>query len=117
MKLLADENVDRDLVHMLRAAGHEVSYVAEMEPGIADADVLQLANDLAALLLTEDKDFGELVFRQHRVHTGVVLLRMDGASSSVAAEIISVALDKHAAELAGSFTVLSPGQVRIRKAL
>ncbi len=59
MNLLADESVDGQIVARLRQDNHDVTYVAEMEPGISDETVLQRANEQEALLLTVDKDFGE----------------------------------------------------------
>lgn len=76
MKFLADESVDRQVVDQLRLDGHEVWYVAEKEPGISDDTVLDRANQEMAVLLTADKDFGELVFRQKRIAMGVILLRL-----------------------------------------
>lgn len=67
MKILADEGVDRPIVELLRQSGHQVWYVAELEPGISDNVVLDLANRERAILLTADRDFGELVFRQGRL--------------------------------------------------
>jgi predicted nuclease of predicted toxin-antitoxin system len=67
MILLADENVDAPIVAELRAAGHRVDYVRELDPGIDDQTVLAFANGRDALLLTSDKDFGELVFRRRLV--------------------------------------------------
>ncbi|GIW42747.1 MAG: hypothetical protein KatS3mg077_0029 [Candidatus Binatia bacterium] len=61
MKILADEGVDRPVVERLRQDGHEVRYVAEIEPGISDDNILDLANREGAVLLTADKDFGEFV--------------------------------------------------------
>ena len=63
MILLADENIDQSVVAGLRAEGHQVFAVSDMEPGVTDDVVLALANERNALLVTEDKDFGELVFR------------------------------------------------------
>ena len=57
LSLIADENVDRQIVALLRKEGHEVLYVAELDPGINDDDVLRQANERHALLLTADKDF------------------------------------------------------------
>lgn len=68
MKFLADESVDYQIVDRLRQDGHEIWYVAEMEPGISDDAVLDEANKKMAILLTSDKDFGELVFRQGASH-------------------------------------------------
>ena len=74
----------------MRLDGHEVLYVVEMEPGIPDDEVLKLANNEDAILLTSDKDFGELVFRLRRIAAGVVLIRLFGLSSNDRAEIIAV---------------------------
>ena len=67
MNLLADEGVDRQIVNRLRREGHDILYIAEMEPGMPDEAVLESANRESRLLLTADKDFGELVFRQRRI--------------------------------------------------
>ena len=59
MYLVADEGVDRSVVGRLRKDGHAVDYVAELDPGITDDQVLELATQRGALLITADKDFGE----------------------------------------------------------
>lgn len=115
MILLADENLDWTVVARLRQDGHEVLAVAEMEPGIEDTSVLARANERQALLVTEDKDFGELVFRQGLVHAGVVLVRLAGLRTTVKADFLCNALKEHGEQMAGAFTVLSPGAVRIRQ--
>ncbi len=107
MNLFADESVDRPVVERLRQDSHDVIYVAELAPSITDDEVLRTANDRSAVLVTADKDFGELVFRQAAIHSGVVLLRLAGLANATL----------RAAELIGSFTVISPGQVRIRRRL
>ncbi len=63
MNILADESVDRQIIERLRQDRHRVLYVAELDPGISDQAMLSLANQDMALLLTADKDFGEMVFR------------------------------------------------------
>jgi hypothetical protein len=79
MNLLADESVDRQIVERLRQDGHEVLYVAEMEPGVPDDVLLKRANGISALLVIADKDFGELEFRDKQLTTdGVILLRLAG---------------------------------------
>jgi predicted nuclease of predicted toxin-antitoxin system len=115
MNLVADEGVDGHIVAQLRQDGHDVLYIAEMEPSISDDMVLSRANAEGALLLTEDKDFGELVFRQDLVHTGVVLIRLAGLSSQRKAAMVSAVFHDHAAELSDAFSVISPGMVRIRR--
>lgn len=115
MNLLCDEGADRQIVERLRRDGHDVLYVAEMELGISDDVVLQRANEHQALLVTEDKDFGELVFRQELVHGGVVLVRLFNVSSETKAAVIAGVFAEHGEELQTAFTVISSGMVRIRK--
>jgi predicted nuclease of predicted toxin-antitoxin system len=114
VNLVADESLDRQIVERLRRDGHTVSYIAEMEPGVVDETVLHLANREQALLLTADKDFGELVFRQHRLTTGVVLLRLAGLAPDRKASLVARALAEHSPRLVGAFTVITPGRIRIR---
>ena len=115
MNLLADESVDGRTVERLRQEGHDVAYIAELEPGISDDVVLDRANERNALLVTADKDFGELVFRQGLVNSGVVLLRLAGLSLETKAEIVADVLRAREAELLQAFSVISPGMVRIRR--
>ncbi len=115
MNLVANEGVDRAVVERLRQDGHDVVYVADLSPGITDEEVLQKANARSAVLLTADKDFGELVFRQGLVHSGVVLLRLAGLANVTKAEIVAEVCRDRTVELIGAFSVVSPGQVRIRR--
>jgi len=115
MKLLADEGVDRPVVLRLRAEGHEVDYIAELAPGITDDEVLARANGADALLLTADKDFGELVFRRGQLHAGVVLLRLFGVPQAIKADIVANSLRTHGAEMMGAFSVITDKSLRIRR--
>ena len=114
MNIVADESIDRQVVDVLREHDHVVRYVAEMAPGIPDDTVLEIATAENALLLTADKDFGDLVFRQHRLETGVVLIRLAGLSSAAKARIVVSAVEDHEVELQDAFTVISPGTIRVR---
>ncbi|MDE0177875.1 MAG: DUF5615 family PIN-like protein [Gammaproteobacteria bacterium] len=114
MNLLADESVDRG-VDRLRSDGHSVQYVAELDPGIDDDAVLYRANQNGALLVTVDRDFGELVFRLGRIHAGVVLIRLAGLSPEAKAETVASVFATRRDELVSAFSVVSPGRVRIRR--
>jgi len=109
MRTLTGKIADR-----LRSVGYNVEYVAEKDAGISDDEVLEIANDKNTLLLTADKDFGELVFRQRRVTSGVVLIRLAGLSPTRKAEIVVSTIKKHGTELMHSFSVITPGAIRIR---
>lgn len=71
MNFVADENVDQPIVTKLRVVGHTVLAVVEMFPSISDEAVLDIANEQGMVLLTGDKDFGELVYRDRRYVFGV----------------------------------------------
>jgi predicted nuclease of predicted toxin-antitoxin system len=115
VNLVANEGVDRPVVERLRQDGHDVVYVAELSPSITDEEVLHQANERRAVLLTADKDFGELVFRQGLVHSGVILLRLAGLANVTKAAVVAEVCRDRSAELTGAFSVISPGQVRIRR--
>lgn len=114
MRCVADENVDSRLIRALRSAGHEVISIAEQAPGIGDDEVLAIAHSESRLLLTCDKDFGELVYRQRRASAGVLLLRLAGVDSSSTNSLVCGVLAQHQAALVGAFSVLTVDALRIR---
>jgi predicted nuclease of predicted toxin-antitoxin system len=114
MIYVADESVAGPIIERLRADGLTVLSIRELAPGITDDEVLARANSVQAVLLTEDKDFGELVWQHGAVHPGVVLIRLSGLSGEQRAETVSQFICDHAAELAGAFSVVSAGGIRIR---
>ena len=74
--MLADENVDFQVVSDLRVGGHDTTWViADYRPGMSDEEVLAAAHYERRTLLTHDTDFGDLIFRRHLQHAGVVLVR------------------------------------------
>jgi predicted nuclease of predicted toxin-antitoxin system len=116
MNFLADEGVDRHIVERLRQSNYDVLYIAEIEPSISDEEVLNRANEKNALLITADKDFGEMVFHQNLLTVGgVVLLRLSGLTPERKAEIVSKAIQSRESELPNAFSVISPGRTRIRR--
>ncbi|MBX0331386.1 DUF5615 family PIN-like protein [Oscillochloris sp. ZM17-4] len=115
MNIVADEGVDRPIVDQLRQDGHDVVYIAEESPSITDDEVLRIANTRGSVLLTIDKDFGELVFRLNRVDHGVVLVRLEGLHAATKAAIVAHAFRDYGHELGSAFSVIGPGTVRIRK--
>lgn len=117
MNILADENIARSVVNRLRADGHHVELMAELAMGGPDTDVLDIANQQNAVILTEDKDFGELVVRDRMQAVGVILIRLDGFLPTEQAEIIANVVQAHELELPGAFTVIKPRVVRIRRNL
>lgn len=115
MKILADENIERGFIEALREAGFDVLSVRESYIGFADDEILQVAVDEKAVILTYDTDFGELVFRFSLQSHGVILLRVHGLSLDEKIQITILAIREHEAELENAFTVISENSVRIRK--
>lgn len=115
MRWLADECVAAPLVAWLRAAGHDVLYVVEVATGFSDADVVALALREKRLLLTEDKDFGDLVVRRKRAVPGVVLMRVYPENAELKKTRLAVAIEMYGEELFGRYMVIEEGRFRSRQ--
>lgn len=115
MKFLADEGVDKPIVDALRTEGFDVQYILETNPGLNDHAVLSIAESENLILITLDKDFGELVFRLKKLHSGIILIRLPGYHPSAKAVLTLQLLKEHIDELPGAFTVIQPHAIRIRK--
>ena len=114
--LVADENVDRSLIDRLRADGFGVFAVVEQAAGESDGEVLRHAVADGGVLLTGDRDFGGLVFRDGESSAGVLYLRLDALSPSARDNLVVEFLASRAADLRGRFCVLTPGGPRFRDA-
>ena len=115
MKFLADEGVDAPIVFHLRRRDYDVKYIAEFAGGLPDENVLEIANGENRILITSDKDFGELVYRMKQIHSGVILLRLAGIAPHHKAIICESAIRDHLSELMDAFTVIHSTMIRIRK--
>jgi predicted nuclease of predicted toxin-antitoxin system len=96
---------------------YEVYDIASSERGAIDERVLEVARRRNAMLVTADKDFGELVFRRKRLSTGVLLIRLSGMDPQEKGRLVSTFLQKHEEELAEKFVVLTKTAARIRSTL
>ena len=117
MNFVLDEHISRHIADALRRDGHNVLCVSERTPSISDDAILAIANETEALVITADKGFGELVFSQRLTTAGVLLLRLAGLSQPRRALIVAEAVRQCGSRLVGAFTVVVPGQIRIRRAL
>jgi predicted nuclease of predicted toxin-antitoxin system len=103
-------------VKELRAAGHDTVYMAEIAPRASDSQIISRANDEVRLLLTEDKDFGELVFRWRKPAPGVLLLRIDGPTTLKWMRL-QAAISQYGNGLFGHHTVVEAARFRFRPLL
>ena len=113
MRFLADESCDFTVVRALRAAGHDVLAVAEISPRSADHDVMALASQEQRILLTEDKDFGQLVYASAQPSGGVIFIRFPANARKALPKAVLNLIKESGAKMVGKFVVLRPGRVRI----
>ena len=112
MRFLADESCDFAVVRALRSADHDVLAIAEVSPREEDQDVMERAVREGRLLITEDKDFGQLVYAKMEKTGGVIFIRFPArVRRSLPATVVEV-VRRRGQRLIGTFTVLQPGRVR-----
>ena len=114
MRILADENVPRPIVTWLRDRGHDVLYAAESRKQTPDSDLLAEAEAQGYVVLTEDKDFGELIFRGHANSHGVVLLRMENRPAAIRLARLQQVWTLVESRVPGHFVVVTASKIRLR---
>ena len=115
MELLADENIPVLAITRLRDDGWTVHAMRDIDPGAHDDVVADLANRTNLLLVTQDRDFGEIVIARGVPIAGVVLVELERLSLQAQIERLSSCLATERALLADNFTVVEPSRVRRRK--
>ena len=113
MNFVADESCAMPVIQALREAGHDVVAIAEIARGATDDQVLGKALDAKRVLITEDRDFGELVYARGRSSAGVILVRFDSRARRAKAATVVEAVSTLGSRLEDAFTVVEPGRVRI----
>jgi predicted nuclease of predicted toxin-antitoxin system len=114
MIFVVDASVDHPVTLRLRQDGHVAYSIKEIAPRLSDNDVLALANAHDALLITADKDFGDMVVRAGHVSAGVILVRLAGLRAATRADVVASEIAEMADILRGSFTVITPSGIRVR---
>lgn len=115
MKFVLDVGVGKKVENYLRDEGHEVISILNVNPSMKDDAILEIAVQAGAMVITMDKDFGELVFRDKQGHNGVLLLRLEDATGQQKVEVVKLILQNHINELEGNFCVYQNNKLRISK--
>ena len=115
MKFLVDECTGPSVAAWLRDDGHEVFSVYEDARGVEDDIILQKAFKENWVLITNDKDFGDKVFRNGRLHKGVILLRLEDERATSKIKVLSHLLQKYIDRLPNAFVVVTDKQVRFAR--
>jgi predicted nuclease of predicted toxin-antitoxin system len=114
MRILADENVTRTVIAGLRAKGHDVLSVKESMRGEKDEAILARAQTEKRVVLTHDKDFGELAYRiSLPSESGVILLRLSGIDPNADNERALAAIESRT-DWEGHFSVITEDRIRVR---
>jgi predicted nuclease of predicted toxin-antitoxin system len=115
MKILANENIPLGLVRLLREVGHDVVSISECSPGISDTDVLNIARREVRVLLTFDRDYGELIYLKHLpCPASVMYLRFVPSSPDDAFTFIAPLLRDADESITGYFVVVDKDSYRKR---
>ena len=113
MRFLVDESTGKKVCDLLKEEGHDSIYVGDTMPGSSDEDVLTFSENEGRILVTDDKDFGELVFRMSRPTSGVILFRITTKNTQKRFRILLHALKNE--NLEGNFTTIKEDRIKVRK--
>lgn len=114
LKLLLDENIGKQVATALRWSGYDIASIFEDAPGSTDEDVLKRARKEKRIVVTLDRDFGTLVFRDSESHVGVLFLRLQKESVEDIIFVLDSVLKRYGGKLKKRFTTASETDVRIR---
>jgi len=117
IKFLVDECTGPNVALWLKSQGFITISIYDEFQGKKDFDILKMAFDKNFVIITNDKDFGEMVFKNNLPHKGIVLLRLSNERSSHKIEVLERLFSENILELPGSFTVVSEKTIRIIRQL
>jgi len=112
MRFIVDECTGPAVASWLKDNGHEVFSVYDEARGMSDNDIIQKAHKEEWILITNDKDFGEMVYRDRRFHRGVILLRLEDERSASKIRVLSRLLESYSDRISGIFLVVTEQRVR-----
>ena len=115
LKFLIDVGVGKKVEKWFVNQGYDIKCVRDIDPRMLDKEILKIAVSEKRMVITMDKDFGELVYNSGLLHAGVLLLRLEDAKSNEKVKIVENILEKYPDMLLNKFCVFKDGKLRIRK--
>lgn len=112
MRFLADVNIEKRVVLFLRSAGYDVLWIPEYDCRMADDALLLLAVQEQRILITNDKDFGNLIYFQKKTAVGIVLFRIEDQNVRVKITILKNMLLRYQDKFPGHFVTLARKKIR-----
>jgi predicted nuclease of predicted toxin-antitoxin system len=114
VKFLVDVGVGKGVEIWLEEAGYDVLSMRKINCRAQDIEILRLAVEEQRMILTMDKDFGDLVYNSGMPHAGVLLLRLENATGEQKAEIVKKIIRAYSDKITGNFCVFQEGKLRIK---
>ncbi|MGE0086576.1 MAG: DUF5615 family PIN-like protein [Desulfococcaceae bacterium] len=114
LKFLVDAGVSKKVEEYLKIQGYETKNVRDIDTRMPDEDIIRLAVSEHRMVITMDKDFGELVWHYDMEHCGVLLLRMENAAAAEKLEVITFILSNYSDKIKDNFCVYQNNRFRIR---
>jgi len=112
LKFLADVNMEKPIIDWLLKEGYDIKWIPDFDFKMNDESLLNMANREKRILITNDKDFGELTFLQRKVSTGIILMRFKGQLVKDKLIILPKIFRIHSDRLLGHFTVVTKKKIR-----
>jgi predicted nuclease of predicted toxin-antitoxin system len=114
MKFLVDVGVGKKVENWLKENGFDVLSVRNIDSRAKDSQILRWAVDQQRMIISMDKDFGELVYNSRKHHAGVLILRLEDADGDTKVEVIKKILSEYYDRIESHFCVFQDGRLRIR---
>lgn len=115
INFLIDVGVGKKVENYLDEQGFNVKAIRYIDPSMTDSNIIKLAFKEERVIITMDKDFGELVYHSSMDHSGIILLRLEDATGQEKLNIMKEILAKYSDKLKNHFSVYQRGKFRIRK--
>jgi len=112
IKFLADVNVEKPIIDLLINKGFDVKWVANIDKKMSDMKIFETANEEQRIIITNDKDFGEITFYQRKTPYGIILFRVKGQDSSKKIVLLDRLLDRHRNKIINHFVVITNKKFR-----
>jgi len=115
MKFLIDESIEYRIVGFLRSLDYNTLSVAESFPSLDDKIILSIAYKESRIIITNDKDFGELIYKLQLPHKGIILIRLFEENYQSKEDKLKLILKKFKSKLQNTFTIVSKNKIRFKK--
>ena len=114
LKFVLDVGVGNKVGQHLTHQGYDALLISTINPSMSDSEILAIAENENRMVITMDKDFGELVYHSEKAHAGVLLLRLEDATGEEKVEVMRFIIDNFKDILEHKFCVFKNGRLRIR---